>query len=283
MLDNMRRLHPRGAANRGVCVDAEGAMLGPASVLVRRTAQGFRGIAREDASTLQKRALRTTEDEDWLFRQCRRIAEALDKGEIALAQIYGLRIPVDEFDDQQLRRMTFAGLTKWSFNPDEPRIPAGQSAGGEWTTGADGGAEASLTSSPATSTDSDSARSGSDGLSPSVQFDAVVSDDSATATDVGDGGEASSGGSSIRYEWVPSQGGNSDGGSPGTLPSPDVDQRSLPIAAFAGEADWLLGDFGVRDGGGARTVYDRTDRCKHRFRHPFYPDQSQPDQRRADR
>jgi hypothetical protein len=28
MLQDMRRLHPRGAGNRGLCVDAEGAMLG---------------------------------------------------------------------------------------------------------------------------------------------------------------------------------------------------------------------------------------------------------------
>ncbi len=187
--------------------------------------------------------MQATKDEDWLFWQCRRIAEALDKGEIALAQIYGLRIPVGEFHDRHLQRLTVAGLTQWSFNPDEPRIPGGQPGGGEWTTGADGGAEAALASPPAVSADSDSAGSGGDGLSPSLQFDAVASDDVSTPTDVGDGGGASSGGSSIRYEWVPSQGGNSDGGSPGTLPSPDVDpQRSLPIAAFAGEADWLLGD-----------------------------------------
>jgi hypothetical protein len=35
MLD-MRRLHLRGAANRGICVDVEGAMLGPHCVLVNQ-------------------------------------------------------------------------------------------------------------------------------------------------------------------------------------------------------------------------------------------------------
>jgi len=33
----MRRLHPRGRESRGVAVDADGAMLGPDCVLVRRT------------------------------------------------------------------------------------------------------------------------------------------------------------------------------------------------------------------------------------------------------
>ena len=89
MLDNMRRLHPRGPANRGICVDHEGAMLGSECVLVRRTTSGFRSLTRDDASQIQKCVLATHRDEDWLFRQSQRIADALNKGEIALAQIYG--------------------------------------------------------------------------------------------------------------------------------------------------------------------------------------------------
>jgi hypothetical protein len=147
MLATMRRLHPRGAANRGICVDAEGAMLGPDCVLVRRTRRGFRPIDRDDASQLQKCLLGADQDEDWLFRQCRSIADALDKGEIALAQIYGLRIPLDDLDAQQLERIA---LAKTGLNPDEPRIPKGDPHGGEWTTGDGGGSEAgsSDTASP---------------------------------------------------------------------------------------------------------------------------------------
>jgi hypothetical protein len=142
MFENMRRLHPRGAANRGICVDTEGAMLGPDCVLVRRTPSGFRGIEHDDASTVQKCLLDTDRDDDWLFQQCRRIAEALDKGELALAQIYGLRIPVGELDDGQLRRLAATRFSK-NFNPDEPRVPKGDPHGGEWTTGGGGGAEGS--------------------------------------------------------------------------------------------------------------------------------------------
>jgi hypothetical protein len=47
-------LHQRGAPNRDICVDVEGAMLGPACVLVSRASNGFRGIERDDASTVLK-------------------------------------------------------------------------------------------------------------------------------------------------------------------------------------------------------------------------------------
>src|ERR1700761_7001193 len=91
---------PRGAANRGICVDAEGAMLGPDCVLVRRTSRGFRSIKREHAAALQKCALAEGPDRYLLFRQSQRITEALDKGDLALAQIYGLHIPVIDLDDR---------------------------------------------------------------------------------------------------------------------------------------------------------------------------------------
>src|SRR5580704_4894814 len=135
MFDNIRQLYPRGAASRGICVDADGAMLGPDQVLVRRSSQGYRGIARDDAAVLQKCLLDADRDRDWLFQQCRRIAEALDKGEIALAQIYGLRIPIDELDDRQLKRLAYSPFAKVGFDPDEPRVPKGDPHGGEWTTG----------------------------------------------------------------------------------------------------------------------------------------------------
>jgi hypothetical protein len=140
MFDNIRQLYPRGAASRGICVDADGAMLGPDQVLVRRSSQGYRGIARDDAAVLQKCLLDADRDRDWLFQQCRRIAEALDKGEIALAQIYGLYIPISELDDRQLKRLAYSPFAKVGFDPDEPRVPKGDPHGGEWTTGVGGGA-----------------------------------------------------------------------------------------------------------------------------------------------
>lgn len=148
MLENVRRLHPRGAANKGICVDAAGAMLGPDCVLVGRNLGGYRVLDRDLATALQKCALVADRDRDWLFRQCQRIAEALDKGEIALAQIYGLHIPVGELDDGTLRRIAAMGLAKAGFNPDEPRLPKGDPHGGEWTSGGDSGDEDTGRSAP---------------------------------------------------------------------------------------------------------------------------------------
>jgi hypothetical protein len=135
MLDTMRQLYPRGPVNRGICVDPDGATLGPDCVLVRRTRSGFRPIERGDASMLQKCALGADRDQDWLFRQCQRIADALNRGEIALAQIHGLYIPIGELDDRQLRRLATIRFAKAGFNPDESRLPKGDPHGGERTTG----------------------------------------------------------------------------------------------------------------------------------------------------
>jgi hypothetical protein len=88
-----------------------------------------------DASALQKCVLDSHQDRDWLHRQCQRIAQALDNGELALAQIYGLHIPIAELDDRQLTKIS---LVKAGYDPDEPRIPEGQPHAGEWTTGGTG-------------------------------------------------------------------------------------------------------------------------------------------------
>ena len=119
MIQEMRRLYPRGAANRGVCVDADGAMFGPEWVLVRRTAQGFASLARDDATTLQKCVLGGESDPDWLFRQSQRIAAALDRGEVALAQIYGLYIAIGDIQGKRLQQLADVELLrKAGFNPD---------------------------------------------------------------------------------------------------------------------------------------------------------------------
>lgn len=130
----MRRLYPRGSDSRGVCVDAAGATVGPHYALVSHTPSGFRPIGRAEASELQATVLIPGYPADWLFEQCRRIAEALSRGELALAEIYGLYIPVDELGDAALDRLAAAArAAKANFNPDQPRVPAGEPTGGEWT------------------------------------------------------------------------------------------------------------------------------------------------------
>jgi hypothetical protein len=73
---------------------------------------------------------------------------------VALAQIYGLRIPVGAPDNLQ---QEYIQLTKAGFNPDELRIPKGDPHGGEWTTGG-----ASDDSNPSTSGQANDAPLGKD-------------------------------------------------------------------------------------------------------------------------
>jgi len=137
MLQPMRRLYPRGNGNRGIAVDAEGAMLGPDCVLIcRNKAGGYCSISRDEAAALQDFLFGDSGECDWLFDQCQRIAAALDRNEVALAQIFGLYIPIDGLGTDQLERLARAApFIKANFNPDEPRIPRGQPGAGEWTTG----------------------------------------------------------------------------------------------------------------------------------------------------
>jgi hypothetical protein len=158
MLDNMRQLYRAARPTGGFasiptapCSDRN------ASWFTARS-QVFWGIERDHASTLQKCVFGADREQDWLFRQCQRIADALGKGEIALAQIYGLRIPIGELDDRQLEQVARAYLAKTGFDPDEPRIPKGDPHGGEWTTG--GGSEASPAAVLSMTTPSDGSPTG---------------------------------------------------------------------------------------------------------------------------
>jgi hypothetical protein len=128
VIETMRRLHARGPASRGVAVDADGAMLGPECVLVRKTGAGYRCLGREDAAAIQKLLLPKEEDDpDRLYGLSRGIAEALSKGEVALAQIYGLRIPITGLDSRQIELLAAAArFAKANFNPDEPRDERGR-------------------------------------------------------------------------------------------------------------------------------------------------------------
>jgi hypothetical protein len=73
VLEPMWRLQPRGAANRGVAVDADGAMLGPDCPLVQRTASGYRAVKREPTRDIQRILRLDKDDPNWLYEQSQRI------------------------------------------------------------------------------------------------------------------------------------------------------------------------------------------------------------------
>jgi len=189
MFQDMRRLHPRGPANRGICVDADGAMLGPACVLVRRTAHGFQSIERGAAAVLQKYVLEPSRDEDWLYRQSQRIADALGDSEVALAQIYGLRIPVGELDEGLLQRLAKVSLGKAGYDPNEPCIPKGEPHAGEWTSEGGGTAEDGDTAETAGGAD-DGGGGENSGTANGAPASAINTGDAAPTS----GGNSSSGG-----------------------------------------------------------------------------------------
>lgn len=125
----VRGLDLRGPRSRRVVVDSEGAMLGPDCVLVRRTPEDYRCATRDEAAAMQRLLGHRSEDPDWLFRQCCRIAKALAEGHIALAQVYGLFVLTNGLADEQLKQLALvAPFIKANFNPDQPR-----DAHGRWT------------------------------------------------------------------------------------------------------------------------------------------------------
>jgi hypothetical protein len=230
MFENMHRLHPRGPASRGICVDADGAMLGPACVLVRQTAHGFQSIERVEAAVLQKRVLGPDRDEDWLFRQSQRIADALGKGEVALAQIYGLRIPVGELDDRLLQRLAKMSLGKAGYDPNEPRIPKGEPHAGEWTSEG-GGAEGGDTAAADGGAD-DGGESEGGGNTDGASAPAIGTSDAAptsSGNSTGGDGSAASTPPPIKFDWPsntsasnPPPKAQDAAPSPSTLGSPDL-------------------------------------------------------------
>lgn len=130
MFATMRRLHERGTRARGLMVDAEGVMLGPDWVLVRRTSAGFRCAGSNAIDLLRRLAF----GDDLRLRRLpavlASIATALERGDLVKAQLLGLALPIDDLTDHQLLRLHHASDLIKDFNPDQPRDECGR-----WTSG----------------------------------------------------------------------------------------------------------------------------------------------------
>jgi hypothetical protein len=124
----MRRLYERGPGCRGLAVDADGVMLGPDCVLVRRLPGGGYRSADPDAIPL---LARTVFDDDAGQRRLpivlSGIVAALERGDLVKAQLLGLEIPIDRLDEPRLQRLGRAlDLLKDGFDPNELRDAHGQ-------------------------------------------------------------------------------------------------------------------------------------------------------------
>ncbi len=204
-------------------------MLGPDCVLVRRTPQGYRSIGASEAGRLQVLLLGDDKEPGWLFDQCRRIADALDRGELALAQILGLYIPIDDLGSRQLTCLAAAGFIKANFDSGEPRVPKGDPRGGQWTTGGGGGVAVAAEGAG-------DGGSGDSGAGAGVSFGgeptAVVS------AEDGDSNSGDDSGAALSFEWgdvwnEPSPGDGSSGTSggsraPASTSDADIGSPAIP-------------------------------------------------------
>jgi hypothetical protein len=129
-------------ASEGRLVDKNTSVLRADRVLVQQHGPGaivFLGVGPR-AGRLCRLALDAGDDAEPFIAQCRRIDEAIERGDLAKAQDHGIPRAVLDIADRALRRLAIAEtLAKAGFDPDEPRVPAGNPDGGQWTTGGGSG------------------------------------------------------------------------------------------------------------------------------------------------
>lgn len=127
-------------ARDGRLVDLDTGVLRDGRVLVQHGpgAVVFLGLG-PHAGRLCRFAFDEGDGGDPFLARCRRIDEAVARGDLAKARDYGLPRAVLDIADRPLHRLAIAEfLAKAGFNPDEPRVRAGNTDGGQWTTGGGG-------------------------------------------------------------------------------------------------------------------------------------------------
>jgi hypothetical protein len=129
----MRRLHERGPRSRGLSVDAEGVVLGPDCVLVRRTSLGYRRANVGEIADLTRAVFGRDARLDRIPIVLTRITEALADGDLVKAQLLGLEIPINDLDDRQLARLRHTGDLVKEYDPNQPRDEQGR-----WTNHGEG-------------------------------------------------------------------------------------------------------------------------------------------------
>ena len=123
-----RLLHERGPNCRGLAVDRDGVVLGPGFELVRREGGGYRAFNQAETGLMLRTVFR---DPGPIAEVLAKIADALTRGDLVHAQMLGLHTPFAALDLTPLMRRD-APLAK--YDPDEPRVPAGDGRpSGEWT------------------------------------------------------------------------------------------------------------------------------------------------------
>jgi len=127
-----------GQDGPGLSCDENGAKLGPITLVKRNKTNSGLSYAVVDPLGLAaafKAAFGATEASEINRIEARlnAIAHALNAGNPCLAAIIAVQMRVPEFGPGALKRITALAKLLKAYNPDEPRVPAGNPDGGEWT------------------------------------------------------------------------------------------------------------------------------------------------------
>ena len=155
-LSQMYRLAPRGRG--GLTCDKAGVALGAADLVrVSAEAQGRRRCEVRAGTGLRRvlSAAYGPQPEQIVFRVHRglnRAALAFEAGDLCLAGIETVLLGLPDPTPSALAKLAeVAELEKWGTGwENQPRVPAGQADGGQWTTEDSGGGGAALDATPAT-------------------------------------------------------------------------------------------------------------------------------------
>ncbi len=124
-------------SQEGLLVDIETGILRRDRMLVQSGPGGmvFLGFGRR-AAQLDRFAFSNDDNSDPFIACCRHIAEIVENGDLAKAEQLGVPRSILTIDDRALRRLAIAeAVAKAGFNVAEPRVPAGNHAAGDWTSG----------------------------------------------------------------------------------------------------------------------------------------------------
>jgi hypothetical protein len=125
------RLTPRGQA--GLACDCAGVALGPVPLIAAR--QG-RYRLRPAEELIEAFALAYGPPSPETFARWHaglsRVAKALDEGKDALAAISAVQLGFPTIAPERMAKLAGSHLAK-AYDPDEPRVPAGNPDGGQWT------------------------------------------------------------------------------------------------------------------------------------------------------
>ena len=151
-LARMYRLAPRGGG--GLACDKAGVALGPADLArIGADAAGRRRCEIRPRQGLGRilSAVYGSQPQDVILRlHCglSRAAKAIEAGDLCLAGIETVLLGLPDPSPQALAKLAELekGGTAWQ---DEPRVPAGQPDGGQWTTGEGAGGAPAVPAKPA--------------------------------------------------------------------------------------------------------------------------------------